>query len=170
MKNIESNILFEKGYHGAVELKPYFDEYFSLISINSYGDNRESVMPYDIVTFRSDAWRSDTVSLFLDYCIYSNISFNKIKRMSSWYYIDAIHVVNKLDIDILTETAAFNNFLKLSFINKLNANKLYYSHYGEDNELNNVALNTLFQFLIVKYDLKVSSIYERNMKNVSLYD
>jgi hypothetical protein len=165
MKNIESNILFEKGYHGAAELKPYFDEYFSLISINSYGDNRESVMPYDIVTFRSDAWRSDTVSLFLDYCIYSNIPFDKIKHMSSWYYTDALYVISQLQIDIQSEIAAFNTFLESSFVNKLKANNLYYSHYGEDN-----TMNTLFQFLIAKYDLKVSSIYERNMKNVSLYD
>ena len=158
-------INFDKGYTGTAELKPYFDEYFSLISINSYGIIIEPNPHCDIVVFRSDPWRSDTVSLFLDYCIYSNIPFDKIKHMSCWYYADALYVVNQLQIDIQSEIAAFNAFLKSSFVNTLKANNLYYSHYGEDN-----LMNTLFQFLIVKYDLKVSSIYERNMKNVSLYD
>lgn len=158
-------INFDKGYHGTEELKPYFDEYFSTISIDSYGNTIEPKLPYDIVVFRSDPWRSDTVSLFLDYCIYSNTPFDKIKHMSSWHYTDALYVISQLQIDIQSEIAAFNTFLESSFVNKLKANNLYYSHYGEDD-----TMNTLFQFLIAKYDLKVSSIYERNMKNVSLYD
>jgi hypothetical protein len=158
-------INFDKGYNGTEELKPYFDEYFSMISIDSYGNTIEPKLPYDIVVFRSDPWRSDTVSLFLDYCIYSNMPYDKIKHMSSWYYTDALYVINQLQIDIQSEVAAFNTFLESSFVNKLKENNLYYSHYGEDD-----TMNTLFQFLIAKYDLKVSSIYERNMKNVSLYD
>ena len=171
MNSIESlRTLFDKGYHGSDELKSYFDEFFSLVSVNSYGNTRVLTTPYDMIVFRRDVWRSDTVSLFLDYCIYSNIPFEKIKNMSHWYYADAVYIINDLNIDIESEISSFNTFLQSSFVCRLKESELYYSSYNDDNEISDIMINTLFQFLLVKYDLKLSSIYERNMKNVSLYD
>lgn len=153
--------------HSNHKFVEYYDQYFSDISLNSSYNHRD-VERLDITVFTSECWRNDTTFVYLSYCMYSNINFDTVKRHNQWYHSNSYYVHNDLNIDIDMEASQFHTYLQAdSFISNMRENSFDTPLF----DILNVNLNdTLFNFIITKYNLNVVSIYTGNKNNVSLYE
>lgn len=143
-----------------------------------YGSNKELFEEHeklslnethDIVVLTSEPWRSDCAPMLLDYCLRQDIAFDTVNKHDMWMNINAFDTLRPVNIPN-SEINSFIDYLNSDdgpVLNTKDADPITESnHTLYDVDLNEV----FFQFLVIKYQLKVSSIFTRNLDNVSLHD
>lgn len=134
----------------------FFDEY-NFLKLKEYND---------IVVLTSESWRGDYSPMLLDYCLKQNIDFDTVNSHSMWMNATMFLVNRPIDI-LYSEINAFQQYLLSNtgpILHTKNApNSSNYSLYDVDKT------EVFFQYLIIKYNIKVDSIFKRNIDNVSLH-
>jgi len=134
----------------------FFDEY-NFLKLNEYND---------IVVLTSESWRGDYSPMLLDYCLKQNIDFDTVNSHTMWMNATAFSVNCPIDIPD-SEIDEFQQYLSSDIgpiLHTKNApNSSNYSLYDVDKT------EVFFQYLIIKYNIKVDSIFKRNIDNVSLH-
>lgn len=124
---------------------------------------------HDIVVLTSEPWRNDCAPMLLDYCLRQGIDFDTVNKHDMWMNINAFSVLQKVNISN-REIKKFSEYLNNNDGPILNTKGLdpttQSNHMLCDVDLNEV----FFQYLIIKYQLTVDSIFTRNLDNVSLHN
>lgn len=134
----------------------FFDEY-NFLKLTEHND---------VVVLTSESWRADYSPMLLDYCMKQNIEFDSVNSHTMWMNPTAFLVNRAIEIPAW-EVAAFEQYLSDNcgpiLHTKTAPNSSNYSLYDVDKS------EVFFQYLIIKYNIKVDSIFKRNMDNVSLH-